>query len=173
MGKPSSAKPVKLFSGFIFKDEENLKKAEEILIKKFGKADSKSKIMPFDLTDYYREEFGPGLKRVFISFKELINPAYLTRIKRITNNIESRLLLSGSRRVNIDPGYLDLAKVVLASTKDFAHRIYLDKGIFAEITLSFKDSSFVPNQWTYPDYRKEEYIAIFNRIRDLYRSQIK
>jgi hypothetical protein len=172
MGKISPAKPVKLIIGLIFKEEESLKKVEGILIRKFGETDFKGRVMPFDLTDYYREELGAGLKRAFMSFKKLINPAYLPEIKIITNKIESRLSLDGRRRINIDPGYLDLAKVILASTKDYSHRIYLDKGIFAEITLSFKDSSFAPNQWTYPDYRKDEYIRIFNKMRDIYRSQI-
>ncbi|MBM3243345.1 MAG: DUF4416 family protein [Candidatus Omnitrophica bacterium] len=172
MGKISSVRPVKLFIGLIFKDQRYFKEAESILIKKFGKADFKSEIMPFDLTDYYRPELGDGLKRVFISFKRLINPAHISRIKRMTNKIELRLSCSNKRLINIDPGYLDLPKVILASTKDYAHRIYLDKGIFAEITLSFKDNSFTPKECTYPDYRKKEYIDIFNKIRSIYQGQI-
>lgn len=170
--RPIPPKPAKLITGFIFKDQAGLKKAEDMLIRKFGKSDFISGIMPFDLTDYYGEEFGPGLSRVFMSFRKLIDPAGLPRIKRISNTIEARLSLKGRRSVNIDPGYLDLAKVVLASTKDYSHRIYLREGIFAEITLSFKGKSFAPCEWTYPDYRKEEYIAIFNKIRDIYSKQL-
>ncbi len=81
---------------------------------------------------------------------------------------QSRRLENQGRLINIDPGYVDLAKLVLASTKDYAHRIYLRKGIFAEITLSYRGNSFSPNDWTYPDYRSAEYIGIFNQIRKLY-----
>jgi len=172
MGKVTSIKPAKLITGFIFKSEVSLKQAEDSLTRKFGRIDFRSRIMPFDLTDYYRQEFGSGLNRVFVSFRKLINPARLPEIKRITNNIETKLSLKSKRLVNIDPGYLDLAKVILASTKDYAHRIYLAKGIFAEITLSFKGNSFKAWEWTYPDYRKEEYIIIFNKIRDIYLNQI-
>lgn len=171
MGRITRAKPVKLIAGFIFKDERYLIKAESILARKFGKIDFKSQVIPFDFTDYYAQEFGDNLKRVFVSFKNLISPKYLSSAKVITNRIEEKLSLSGNRLINIDPGYLDAARLVLASTKDFAHRIYLDKGIFAETTLIFKDHSFRGWEWTYPDYKKEEYIEIFHKIRALFLRQ--
>jgi len=146
MGKIARIKPVKLIAGFIYRQDHPLKKAEGMLLKKFGQFDFKSKPIPFDMTDYYREEFGTGLRRVFVSFRKLINPASISRVKNITNNIEAKLSFKSKRSVNIDPGYLDLAKVLLASTKDYSHRVYLDKGVFAEVTLSFKGNSFTPNQ---------------------------
>ena len=78
-----------------------------------------------------------------------------------------------SRIINIDPGYLDLSKLILASTKDYKHRIYLTKGIYAEVTLFYQDKTFCPWEWTYPDYKTGEYIEIFNRIRQIYAEQIK
>ena len=171
MGKVRRVKPVKLITGLIFKSEASLEKAEAVLISKFGRIDFKSEVIPFDQTDYYKVEMGFGLKRVFLSFRKLINPARLPVIKRLTNNIEVKFSLKGNRLINIDPGYLALAKVVLASTKDYCHRLYLGKGIFAEITLSFRGNSFKPWEWTYPDYKKIEYIAVFNKIRQLYLNQ--
>jgi thioredoxin reductase len=90
------------------------------------------------------------------------------RIKLYANRLESKFLNSSLRLINIDPGYIDKAKLVLASTKDYAHRIYLQKGIFAEVTLTYRGNSFSPNDWSYPDYRSKEYIDIFNQIRALY-----
>ena len=92
----------------------------------------------------------------------------LYRIKLYTHRLEKKFLAAKLRQINIDPGYLDLAKLVLATTKDYAHRVFLRKGIFAEITLSFRGDSFGANDWTYPDYRTQEYIDIFNQIRKLY-----
>ena len=172
MSKPAQVKPVKLVIGFIFHNEPAFKKTEEILKKKFGRIDFKSRRMPFDLTNYYDSEFGPNLSRIFISFHKLINPSSLYNIKSLTNHIETSLSIKGRRLVNIDPGYLDLAKVILASTKDYCHRVYLNKGIFAEVTLSFREKSFTPNQWSYPDFKKKEYIDIFNQIRAIYKGQL-
>ena len=168
MGKTRKYNPVKLIIGFIYKDEAVFAKAENKLRRKFGGIDFRSPVLDFNYTDYYEPEMGSGLKRRFISFRRLIRMQDLYRIKLYTNRLESRFLSAKGRLINIDPGYVDLAKLVLASTKDYAHRIYLRKGIFAEITLSYRDNSFSPNDWTYPDYRTPEYIAIFNQIRKLY-----
>jgi len=126
--------------------------------------------MKFNHTDYYAAQMGTNLKRKFISFSKAIPIQELYRIKLYTNRLETRFLMAKLRQVNIDPGYLDLAKLVLATTKDYAHRIFLGKGIFAEIALTYRANSFSPNEWTYPDYRSKEYIDIFNQIRKLYNS---
>jgi hypothetical protein len=186
LGKTRKYNPVKLIIGFIYKDEVVFTKAKDKLSRKFGKIDFQSPALDFNYTDYYEPEMGSGLKRRFISFRRLVRMQDLYRIKLYTNRLESHGLPSvwpqghglasdsqshrQSRLINIDPGYVDLAKLVLASTKDYAHRIYLRKGIFAEITLSYRGNSFSPNDWTYPDYRSAEYINIFNQIRELYAS---
>jgi len=173
MGKIVSVKPVKIIIGFIFKVTPSFDMAKSILTKRFGRIDFESRIMPFNLTDYYQEEFGEGLSRVFISFYRLIKPEQIAGIKLLTNRIEKRLANGKRRTVNIDPGYVDLAKLVLVSTKDYIHRIYLAKGIYAETTLFFQGKSFQDWQWTYPDFRSPEYITVFNQIRELYARQIR
>lgn len=171
MGKILKIKPVKLIIGFIFKEQDTFSKAKNLLIKNLGEFDFKSQALAFNYTDYYKKEFGKGLKRSFCSFKKLIRPEELSKIKTLTNKIEQRLSKNNKRMINLDPGYIDLAKLVLASTKDYSHRIYLKNGIFAEITLVFKGKSFMPQEWTYPDYRTKEYIEILNKIRGIYAAQ--
>ena len=169
MGKIIKYNPrVKLITGFIYKDEAIFIKARDKLKRKFGSIDFESASIDFNYTDYYRVEMGNGLKKRFVSFHKLIPAQELYRIKLYTNRLEKRFLAAKNRQVNIDPGYLDAAKLVLATTKDYAHRIFLRKGIFAEITLNFKGDSFFGNDWTYPDYCSREYIDIFNQIRKLY-----
>lgn len=164
---------VKLVIGFIFKDETALRLAKKALIKKFGGVDYESPTLPFTHTDYYEAELGLDLKRKFISFERLILPQGLPRIKIYAAALEKKLSRCSKRLVNIDPGYLDMAKFVLASTKDYSHRVYLDKGILAEITLSYRNKTFGAREWTYPDYGSGAYIEIFNHIRDIYASQIE
>jgi hypothetical protein len=159
---------VKLITGLIYKDEAIFVKTKNKLERRFGKIDFESRQIDFNYTDYYEAEMGKDLKRRFISFVKLIPIHDLYRIKLFTNRLESKLSVAKNRTINIDPGYIDSAKLVLASTKDYAHRIYLRKGIFAEITLSYRHNSFSRNEWTYPDYCTKEYIDIFNQIRKLY-----
>jgi len=172
MGKIKKHNSVKLVFGFIFKEEAVFNKAKIILERQFGKIDFQSQRLTFNHTDYYEKEFGKNLLRRFVSFKKLIPPQNLARIKIITNKIEQKLSIGQNRSINIDPGYLDLAKLVLVSTKDYKHRIYLGSGIYAEITLFYENKSFKSWDWTYPDYRTEEYITIFNQIRQMYVNQI-
>ena len=168
MGKVRKYNSVKLILGFIYRDEAVFIQARNKVKMKFGKIDFQSCVLDFNYTNYYELEMGDGLKRRFVSFSKLIPMSELCRIKLYTNRLESKFLNASNRSINIDPGYIDRAKLVLASTKDYAHRIYLHKGIFAEVTLSYHGNSFSPNEWSYPDYRSKEYIDIFNQIRVLY-----
>ncbi|MFA5362097.1 MAG: DUF4416 family protein [Candidatus Omnitrophota bacterium] len=173
MGIVTAYPPVKLIVGFIFNDDNVYRKVKAILSRRFGAIDFESGVIPFRYTDYYEKEFGRDLKRSFVSFKKLVPLDRLARIKIITNSIEHSLAVKNRRTINIDPGFVDLAKLVLATTKDFCHRIYLNRGICAEVTLFYKGKSFRHWEWTYPDYRTPEYIAIFNHIRELYSKQLK
>ena len=173
MGKTRIPQPVKLVVGFIFRDDPVFLKAKKLLQRRFGALDFESAPFAFMHTGYYAEEFGSNLMRRFISFKKLIPPQDLAKIKIMTNKIEGALTRNGRRLINIDPGYLDAAKLVLASTKDYRHRIYLDRGIYAEITIFYQAKSFRAWEWTYPDYRSQEYIEIFNCLRGLYVSRIQ
>ncbi|MFC1806958.1 DUF4416 family protein [Candidatus Omnitrophota bacterium] len=174
MGSIKKPHKVKLLIGIIAQSNELILLAERVLQKSFGEIDYKSQIIRFDFTDYYEKEMGRNLLRRFISFKELITPSKLAKIKVLSNKIESKISKSspgGNRKVNIDPGYINDAKLVLASVKDFSHRIYLSKGIYSEVTLQYRDRSFRYYDWTYPDYRTDEYLKIFHDIRALYMKQ--
>ena len=173
MGKIKACDPVKLIIGFIFNKQDCFIAAKNILEKKFGKIDFESQTLPFNLTDYYKKEFGNNLKRSFVSFSRLINPEDLPKIKIASNKIEERLSVEKKRRINIDPGYLELSKLVLATTKDYSHRIYLGGGIYGEVTLYYRNATFIAWEWTYPDYKTDTYIQIFNQIRGIYAKQIK
>jgi len=173
MGTIKKYLPVKLIFGFIFQNESTFQKASPFIEKHFSKIDFESPAIPFTYTDYYLKEFGTDLKRKFISVEKLVNPADLYKIKIYSNKLEERLSQGSRRLINIDPGLLDLAKLILASTKDFSHRICLNKGIFAELTLFFKDKDYQALDWTYPDYRTEGYRAIFRQIRQIYAQQVK
>lgn len=173
MGKIKPPPFVKLIFGFIFQEDNIYNQARLILERHFGAMDFDSPVFAFVYTKYYEKEMGAGLKRKFIAAKKLINPADLYKIKIFTNKIEKKLSRDSARLINIDPGYLDFAKLILASTKDYYHRIYLNKGIFAETTLFFRDKAFRAFEWTYPDYRTKEYAVVFEQIRTIYDKQIK
>lgn len=173
MGKIRPVKPVKLITGIIFNQIELLDKIKNVLEKRFGKIDLESELFPFDKTNYYEEEMGKNLKRKFLSFEELIKPDTIAEIKLYTNKLEKRFSIGDKRQINLDPGYITDSKLVLATTKNYYHRIYLKKGIYAEVTLYYKDKSFCYFDTTYPDYRTPEYIEFFNRVRGIYLRQIQ
>lgn len=170
MGVARPSHKVKLVAGLLANDTELFDKIKRLLEKKFHNAvDFETCPMDFVHTDYYKAEMGDNIKRKFLSFKKHIPLKNIYRLKLITNVIESKFLKNGKRTVNIDPGYIDLGKLVLLSTKDYTHRIYLNGGIFAEVTLHYKDRSFNPWPWTYPDYQTAAYIGAFNKMRELYK----
>ena len=132
----------------------------------FGAIDFTSERFPFDFTDYYMEEMGSPLFRHFITFGRLISIPLLPGIKQTTNRLEEKYSTPNrKRRVNIDPGYLSLAHAILATTKGYAHRPYLRDGIYADLTLVYQNKTFQPLEWTYPDYRRQEVVSLFNQLR--------
>ena len=163
----------KLIFGAIYSSEKTYKRIKTSLIKLYGQIDFESAPIPFNYSEYYREEMGSDLKRKFISFKKLIHPDTIVDIKLRAVKTEKRTAIVKRRRINLDPGYLTEAKLVLSTTKDFSHRIYLRKRIFAEVTLLYKNKTFKNLPWTFPDYKTKSYKDIFLKIRDLYRRQIK
>ena len=150
-----------------------------ILSKEFGPIDYQSDILAWGKTDYYRDEMGDDIVRKFIFFERLIDPGELPKIKLFTNTIEKDFGMSTAdrfrRRINLDPGYMTEAKVVLATTKDFSHRVYIGANIYAEVTLrySVRDNNFAPYDYTYPDYRTDLYRTMFNNARDLLRATLR
>ncbi|MGC8825994.1 MAG: DUF4416 family protein, partial [Anaerolineae bacterium] len=137
MGESKTPEPVKLICSIFAGQVKLLDEAQGTLEWIFGPIDFLSDLLPFDHTTYYEPEFGPGLMRRILAFERLIDPGALADIKRTTNQLELRWEVNGRRQVNIDPGYVCLGKLVLASTKDHSHRIYLRDGIYAEVTLRF------------------------------------
>lgn len=173
MGNAREAQPVKLIASLLTGDVALLDPVQEALVRIWGPIDFSSPLLSFEHTDYYAAEFGPGLQRQIVTFERLILPAELPEIKRRTNALERTLAVAGLRRVNIDPGYVSLGKLVLASTKDHAHRLYLGQGVYGEVTLSYQRGRFRPWSWTYPDYASEDYCALFDRIRARYKAQLR
>jgi hypothetical protein len=152
VGVICSPKKVKLFCGIITSDEKISQKSFITLEEKFGEIDTMSDVILFDFSDYYCRQMGDNLKRFWISFKKLVSAADLSKIKVFTNSVESSFSLNGKRCVNIDPGYVSLANVVLATTKNYSHRIYLSDGIYGEVTTIYKKNGFIKLPWSYPDY---------------------
>lgn len=173
MGIAKTHSGVKLFYAILFNDESTLFKAKEKLILSHGDIDLESPVFRFDYTSYYEREMGKEIKRIFYCFKNLIKPDELADIKIRSN--EAELSFSDENRqrtINLDPGYMTLAKIVLASAKDNIQRIYIKNGIYEEITLYYKNDTFNAFDWTFPDYR-ESYIPFFNSMRNRCKSQLK
>ena len=146
--------PVKLVVGLLSADRKLLEQALSALAEGFGTVSVKSPEIPFSFTDYYEKEMGPNLIRQWVGFHGLIESEQLSDFKQTTGLLEKRFSgPNGKRRVNLDPGTLSLHNLVLASTKGFAHRIYLRDGIYADLTLLFQTGKFQPLPWTYPDYQ--------------------
>jgi len=169
VGDVRTPAPVRLFCGIIAATVEDRSRAVEALRAAFGDVEAEGGPWLFDDTDYYEDEMGPRLQRWFVAFREPVDPGQLAAIKLRTNAMEQAMAATEAgavkRRVNLDPGYLDAAKLVLATTKDFAHRLYLRDGIYAEVTLAFRKGRGVPQEWTYPDFRSGRYDPFFLELR--------
>lgn len=166
-------RPVKLFTAVFTSRIDLFEDVKRILEEEFGNIDFQSEIFPFENTNYYEKEMGKNLKKIFYFFKNLITPDEIVDTKIKTIEIEKRFMIQGKRQINIDPGYVELSKIVLVSTKDFSHRIYLGKGIYGEVTLFFKKGTFHIFPYTYPDYRTEGYIKTFIKAREILKNQIE
>jgi len=144
-----------------------------LLERNFGKISQISDKYDFSFTDYYDEEMGKRPSRWFIVFQDLINPQALAEIKIQTNKIEDEFSQDGKRRINLDPGILSLSNFILATTKDRSHRIPLRKGIYGEVTLIYKDKKFNALDWTYADYRSEQFEELFKEYREDYKKKLR
>ena len=169
MGTVRGPAPARLICGILSRFPEACDWAKARLGERFGPIDLASDAVPFDFTDYYAAEMGAGLLRWFVSFAQLIPPEELVEAKLFTNELEAELASSGrfdvARPINLDPGLVTASKLVLATTKDYSHRIYLGRGIYAEVTLRYEKKAFRPWPWTYPDYRTEAYGVFFEEVR--------
>ncbi len=178
MGEIRKPGPVKLICGLLVSGRAGGRQTVGArhavpLQERFGPVDLESKVFPFDFTSYYEREMGEGILRQFLSFENLIDPGDLAAIKTETNRLEAELSKEGKRTVNLDPGYLDLSKLVLATTKDATYRVYLGEGIYAQSTYYFQDGTYRPWEWTYADYRTPTAVDFFNRVRQEYKQELK
>ena len=173
MSRPREPKPAKLFVSVISGVPERIARALLELAVRYGPLDFVSAVLAFDYTDYYSAEMGMPLRRRFASFVPLVSQGDLVRIKEETNELEGRLSEGGRRSVNIDPGYLVAERLVLATGKNCAHRIYLDRGIYADLTLVFHQKEYRPLPWTYPDYGEARVRGWLGVLRRKYLLQLR
>ena len=177
MWKLKNPKPVKLIIGILAANYQCLHTVTDALTDKFGKADFVSDVWPFDKTDYYKDQTGPRILRQFVSIERLVDPGKLAKIKHRTNKLEQKLAASLAlplpRPVNLDPGVIEPSKLVLATTKNYSHRIYIGKKTYAEVTLIFDKGRWRPLPHTYPDYKQQCYFEFFEKVRSRLLEQLK
>ena len=173
MSKPKQALPVKLIFSIFAQAGDMIHEVIERLSGLYGQPDYVSRQIPFDYTDYYGPEMGQGLVRRFLSMEKLIQPETLPDIKLATNLIEDESMTDVHRKINIDPGYLSQAHLILATGKGYSHRPYLRDGIYADLTLIYQNKKFCSLPWTYPDYADDQQLQMLTAIRSRYLLQLK
>lgn len=165
--------PVKLVVGTLYSSPEPLKESVRILQQCYGPTDMESVPFNFTVSDYYFPEMGSPLFRKFYSFAALIQPDRLAAIKTACNEIEDSLRTGGKRNVNLDPGYLDYDKLVLASAKYNGSKVYLAHGIWADLTLHYEKGNFRPYPWSFPDFKNDNYYQTLLSMRSIYKKQLR
>ena len=173
MGTPKLPDSVKLIVGLLAASDALLDEASGALSQRFGALDARSTPAAWNVSTYYQSEMGAGIRRQFVSVETLIVPGKLAAMKQLTNAMEETWRAAAGRQVNIDPGYVAATKLVLASTKDAAHRVYLSGGVYAEVTLQFSNGSFRAGASTYRDYAAPDAIDFFNAVRARYLTQLR
>jgi hypothetical protein len=173
MSSPHVPQPAKLIVGAFMSDRAILGDVLAPMLETLGPIDMVSVWLPFDKTDYYAAEMGSPLFRRLFGFQELIGQDALVDVKLFTNRIENRFSRAGKRMVNVDPGYLLPERFVLATGKNYAHRIFLRDGIYADLTLIYRDGRFCSLEWTYPDYAGEEIQSFLKSARNRYLFELK
>jgi len=177
MWTPEKPAPVKLLIGILAADGDCRAAAVDAIGAAFGAIELESDVWPFDKTDYYEKETGRSILRQFVSLERLISPGRLAKIKHRTNRLEQKLArtltASAARPVNLDPGYIGPAKLVLATTKNYSHRIYIGRRMYAEVTLIFHKHSWQATPFTYPDYKQRCYHEFFDKVRTRLLEQLK
>jgi len=173
MSRPQPPRPAKLIIGLFTNRQDLIHPVAALLVERLGAIDMVSPCFPFDFTHYYEKEMGHSLVRRVLVFKTLIQQDELADIKLLTNDIEMQFSIHDARQVNIDPGYLLLERLVLATGKNFAHRIYIGKNIYADLTLIYHTSGFQSLPWTYPDYAHDDMKLFLTRVRKKYIEDLK
>jgi hypothetical protein len=176
MGDVLLPDPVLLIIAAFSRHPDAITWAQDWLEKSFGPVALVSPSYAFEQTSYYEPTMGVGLRKQFLVLHDLVAPDCLPDVKVLTNALEQELICPGSypeaRPLNLDPGILTLGKFMLATTKDQAHRVYLRKGIYAEVTLRFQNRAFEPWPWTYADYRLPVVRDFLKEARTFYRKRL-
>lgn len=173
MSEPGLALPVKPVASLIMAREDLSQSVVTRLAAYFGPPDLVGPFWPFTITEYYDREMGPDLGRRLVSFLHLTHPAHVADWKLFTNRIEKDFSLGGRRLVNIDPGYVARERLVLATGKNYSHRLYLDQGIYGDLTLMYAQDGFQALPWSYRDYAEGEMPALLDAVRKKYLWQLK
>lgn len=173
MGKPRPPEKAVLFVSSLYSKESVYTSSLKTLKAAFGSVLFESESFPWQFSAHYNDELGSPLYKRFIFFNKVIEPSLIIDAKHLTNDLEIKLSHNSKRAVNLDPGYMTLAKVVLASTKNYSHRVYLGKNIYGELALFFKDNAFRPAFYTYHDYRSEPVLKILMDVRSLLKNTFK
>jgi hypothetical protein len=173
MGCAQRPLPVKPFLAALFQPGVDLEKVLDPLKAEFGQIDRSYGPVPFGFSDYYADEMGNGLLKSYYIFATLIDREALPAKKNFTNSIEAQNRILEKRSINLDPGYLARDKLVLATTKDFYHRLYLSDGIYGEVTLHFRKGEFRHFSWTYPDYKDPAFLEFLTKARAGYMHEIR
>jgi len=168
MSIPKEAKLAKLLISILLNEKNLFYSVFCDLQEKFEITDTVSSWLNFDYTNYYEPEMGTPLFRRIITFKKLIKQSDLAEIKNFTNLIELKYLQNSKRLVNIDPGYILGERFVLATGKNYSHRIFIGNGIYADLTLIYQNKSFNKLPWTYPDYASPQILNWLEKIRNKY-----
>ncbi|MDG5814215.1 DUF4416 family protein [Chitinispirillales bacterium ANBcel5] len=165
--------PVKYFVAVLYKQSTLFTRALEEIEKRWGEIDYQGDDHHFDVTDYYESEMGEPLQRRLVSLKELRNPKDIVEVKLQCNQIEFSLCIEGKRGVNLDAGYLDHNKTLLASAKEAGQKVYLDKGIYADLAGRYRGGRYRSFEWSFPDFRDGRYDNELLAIRATYLVQLK
>jgi hypothetical protein len=168
LSEPKEPLPAKLLIGLIFRGREEAEAGWRAMEEKWGPVEILSPVRPFTYSRYYEKEMGRPLYRRWAFFRELVPQGRLVRIKHQALALEALFSREGRRRLNIDPGLLTAERLVLSTGKNYSHRIYLGEGIYGDLTLIFHRGAFQPLTWTYPDYREQETLSIFQTVREKY-----
>ena len=175
MGELRPHPPVLRFVAAFSRHEQAVDWARTQMVNAWGPIALESQPFAFVETSYYDATMGTGLRKTLFVFRELVDPELLVDGKLLTNRWEQQYAAQTDwpepRPLNLDPGYVTLAKLVLASTKDRDHRIYLGRGIFAENTLFFRSGAWQVRPWTYPDYQRADYREFLMAARELLRRE--
>ncbi len=176
MSLPPQTQPkVKLIAAVMAVRDDLIGEALSILLPSYGPVELSSNVFPFTYSNYYASEIGEGLVKAFCSFRGLMEPTEIVARKLEAMACEQKFLVdgTGSRRVNVDPGYVDLMKLILATTKNASHRVYIGSGVLGDVELVYKFGAYVPLEWTYPDYREPLALEFFGKVRRDYLAELR